>query len=287
MRDQFGCEVAFKCENLQHAGAFKTRGAMNAVLQLPDDISKQGVVTHSSGNHAAALARAAKLRGIPAYVVMPENSARVKIEAVESYGVQPVFCEPSAESRDRVASELQQSTGATLVHPYNNIDVIAGQGTVAIEVIEQWPAIDTLLVPVGGGGLLSGVLVAIKTLRPEIKVVAVEPELADDAFRSFRAKTLQMPTRVDTIADGLRSPVGEFAFEIMQSLLDDIILVPEAAIARAMRLLSERVHVVAEPSGAVTLAGIISHSDRFCGQRVGAVISGGNLDFGSCKLGEC
>ncbi|HBE68500.1 MAG TPA: serine dehydratase [Planctomycetaceae bacterium] len=285
LSDLVDCEVFLKCENLQHVGAFKARGATNAVLQLPSDATS-GVVAHSSGNHAAALARAAKLAGTEAHIVMPENSAKIKIEAVEQLGVTPVFCEPNAESRDAVAKRIQDETGATLVHPYDNPNVIAGQGTVGLEILQTLDTVDAILAPVGGGGLLSGILTIVKARRPEIKVYAVEPEWADDAARSLDAGKILMPNRYDSIADGLRSPLGELTFPIISSLVDDILLVSEAHIRESMRLLATTGRIVAEPSGAVAFAGIRCNASLFAGQRVAAVVTGGNLDFGSCGLGR-
>ncbi len=274
-----GCQVHLKAENLQHIGAFKARGATNAVMLLSDDMAARGVVTHSSGNHAAALARAATLRKIPAFVVMPSNSAKNKIAAVRSYGVEPVFCEPTAQSRFETAERLRQETGATLVHPYDYAPVMAGQGTVGLELLEQVSALDTVIVPVGGGGLLAGVLMAIKSQRPGVKVIAAEPEWADDAARSLKSGRIELPSRVDSVADGLRTPLGELPFAIIRELLDDIILVSEDAIYRAMRSLAESAHLVAEPSGAVAFAALTTSAARFEGQNVAVVISGGNLDY--------
>lgn len=284
--NRLGCKVFFKAENLQHVGAFKTRGATNAVLSLSDEDARRGVVTHSSGNHAAALARAAQLRGIPAHVVMPENSSPKKIAAVRSYGVQPVFCEPSTPAREQAAEQLRLKTGATMVHPFETPAVIAGQGTVGLELLEQVESIDAVLVPVGGGGLLAGILMAIKSVRPEVKVFAVEPAWADDTARSLEAGSPQSPTRYDTVADGLRTEVGAKTFPIIQRFVDDLFLVQEQSILAAMRTIADDVHLVAEPSGAVTLAGLIDHADRFAGQTVAVVISGGNLDFKTCMLGR-
>lgn len=280
-----GCCLHIKAENLQHIGAFKARGATNAVMQLDQQTAACGVVTHSSGNHAAALARASKLRGIPAYVVMPKNSAPNKISAVRSYGVEPVFCEPTAQSRAETAERLRNETGASLVHPYDYPPVMAGQGTVGSEILEQLSNVDAIIVPVGGGGLLSGVLIAVKTLRPEVAVYAAEPHWADDAARSLQSGKIEMPTRYDTVADGLRTPLGENTFPIIRELLDDIILVSEDSILAATRMLAEVAHLVAEPSGAVTLAAIKSSAERFTGKTVAAIVSGGNLEFGNCRLG--
>jgi threonine dehydratase len=282
---ELSCELTVKCENLQHIGAFKARGATNAIFMLSDEDAAKGVVTHSSGNHAAAVARAAKLRNIPAYVVMPENSAQVKIQAVRGLGVEPEFCTPHAESRAAVAAEIQARTGATMIHPYDDPRVMAGQGTVGLEILEQFDGVDVLFVPVGGGGLLSGLLVAVKAMNPAVQVIAAEPEWADDAYRSLKSGQIEMPTRVDTIADGLRSPLGEQPFQIIKRLVDDIVLVSEADIAAMTRKLAERAHLVVEPSGAVAMAGVQRRSESLTGKRVAAVITGGNIDFGGCKLG--
>jgi threonine dehydratase len=281
---ELGCRFHFKCENLQHAGVFKARGACNAVLSLTEDEANAGVVTHSSGNHAAALSRAASIRGIPAHIVTPHNSRQNKIAAVRAYGIEPVLCEPTAESRAATADELQKKTGATMIHPYNNPVVMAGQGTCGVEIVEQLEDVETVVVPVGGGGLLSGILIAIKSLRPEVKVVAAEPAWADDAHRSLQSGKIEMPTRYDTVADGLRTPLGDLTFPVLQSLLDDLLLVDEEAIELATRAIPRVARMIAEPSGAITLAAVAQHPDRFSGQNVVAVISGGNLDFSSFTL---
>ena len=284
--NRLNCDVHFKAENLQHVGAFKARGATNAVMALSGETANRGVVTHSSGNHAAALARAASLRQIPAYVVMPENSAENKIAAVRSYGVEPVFCEPTAKSRTETAAALQQETGATLIHPYDQPLVMAGQGTVGLELVEQLDHFDVVLVPVGGGGLLSGILTAVKTLRPEALVIAAEPEFADDTARSLRSGQIELPTRYDTVADGLRTPVGQYTFPMIKSLLDDIILVSESSIVSAVRTLAEDARLVSEPSGAVGFAALTTVAERWAGQSVAIIISGGNLNFESNLLGS-
>lgn len=280
-----GCDVHFKAENLQHVGAFKMRGAANAVFALDERLARRGVVTHSSGNHAAALARAAKLRGIPAHIVMPHNSARNKLEAVRWYGVEPVLCDPEAEARASVADQVQRETGATLIHSYDAVEVMAGQGTVGLEILEQLPHADAVFVPVGGGGLLSGMLTALKGNKPAIQVVAAEPEAADDASRSLKSGRIESPIRYDSIADGLRTPLGELTFPIIRDLVDDIVLVSESAIGTATRALAERAKLVAEPSGAVAYAALAEAADRFAGKRVVVVVSGGNVDFGNCQLG--
>lgn len=282
--NRLGCNVFFKAENLQHIGAFKARGAVNAVMSLSEAEAARGVVTHSSGNHAAALARAARLRGIQAHVVMPENAPQNKIAAVRSYGVEPVFSGPSTPERESKAAEVQQQTGATLVHPFESPTVMAGQGTIGLELLEQIDSLDAVLVPVGGGGLLSGVLTAVKAIRPDVRVYAVEPELADDTARSLQVGTPQKPTRYDTVADGLRTQVGEMPFPIIQALVDDLFLVSESAILAAMRTIAHDACLVAEPSGAVSLAGLIDNARQFAGQNVAVIISGGNLDFGAFSL---
>lgn len=276
--DVAGAEVFFKCENLQHVGAFKARGACNAVLSLSQDEASAGVVTHSSGNHAAALARAAKLRNVTAHIVMPENSAVVKIAAVRQLGVEPTFCDGSAEARQAAADAVMAQTGATFVHPYNNAAVIAGQGTAALELMEDADNLDAVIVPVGGGGLLSGTLLAVKALNPDVKVFAAEPEWADDAFRGLKSGQIEAPTRYDTIADGLRTPLGSLTFPIIQEFVDDILTVDEEAIRSATAAMIRQAKLVVEPSGAVPLAALLQNGDRFRGQRVGIIVSGGNID---------
>lgn len=275
---ELGCSVLLKCENMQHGHAFKARGACNAVFSLTDEEASRGVVTHSSGNHAAALARAAGLRDIPAHIVMPHNSARVKLEAVRRFGVKPLLCEPNSAAREAMAAEVQQQTGATMIHPFNDPRVIAGQGTSALEILEQAPQINTLIVPVGGGGLLAGTLIVVKSLRPDIRVIAAEPTWADDAQRSLRSGKIEPALRTDSIADGLRTPLGTLTFPIIQSLVDDILCADEDAIVEATRMLAIRAKVVAEPSGAVPLAVILQHTEQFAGRTVAVLISGGNLD---------
>lgn len=273
-----GAEIFFKCENLQRIGAFKARGACNAVLSLSPEEAEAGVVTHSSGNHAAALARAAAMRGITAHIVMPGNSAAVKTAAVRSFGVEPTFCEPAAEARQAMADLVIAETGATFIHPYNNAHIIAGQGTAALELIEDYSDLDAVVIPVGGGGLLGGSLIAIKSSLPHIKVFAAEPLWADDACRSLASGRIEQPTRYDTIADGLRTPLGSLTFPIIRELVDDILTVDEESIRQATAAMVRLAKVVVEPSGAVPLAAILQHADRFRGQRIGVIVSGGNVD---------
>jgi threonine dehydratase len=274
-----GATLFFKCESFQKAGAFKFRGAYNAVLSLPDETAARGVVTHSSGNHAAALALAARLRGVPADVVMPANAPVVKQEAVRAYGGRITFCEPTLAARESTAARLLAATGGTLIHPYDDPAVIAGQGTVALELHEQVPGLDALVVPVSGGGLISGIAIASAAVSPGTAVIAAEPERADDAFRSFRAGRLEPPGPGDTIADGLRATLSERTFAVIRRHVRDVITVTEDEIVRAMRLAWERLKVVVEPSAVASLAAVLKAPDRFRGKRVSVVLSGGNLDL--------
>jgi threonine dehydratase len=269
----------FKCENLQKIGAFKARGATNAVFSLDNAIASRGVATHSSGNHGAAVARAARLRGIPAHIVMPSNSAKVKIRAVEGYGAHIVFCEPTEQARETMCADVIAKTGATLIHSFENPDVIAGQGTAAMELLEDIPDLDFVMCPVGGGGLLAGTAVAARSMRPNIKVIAVEPENADDAAQSFRAGRVIYTEKKFTIADGLRTNVGEPNFEIIKRYVDDIVTVSEKAIVSAMRTIWETIKIVVEPSAAVSYAAIQEKKIDVAGLRVGIILTGGNVDL--------
>src|ERR1044071_572401 len=242
-----GTSLFFKCENFQKIGAFKARGATNAVFSLDDATASRGVATHSSGNHGAAVARAANLRGIPAHIVMPSNSAKVKIRAVERYGARVVFCEPTEVARETVCADVIAKTGATLIHSFENPDVIAGQGTAAVELLEDIPDLDLVMCPIGGGGLLAGTAVAAKWMRPNIKVVAAEPENADDAAQSFRAGRVIHTEKKFTIADDLRTNVGEPNFEIIKRYGDDILPPHEETIISAMRTIWETMKIVVEP----------------------------------------
>jgi threonine dehydratase len=277
--DACRASLFFKCENFQKVGAFKARGATNAVFALDDETARRGVATHSSGNHGAAVARAAKLRGIPAHIVMPSNSAKVKIRTVESYGAQVVFCEPTEEARETKCAEVIKTTGATLIHSFANENVIAGQGTAAMELLEDVPDLDLVMCPVGGGGLLSGTAIAAKSMRPQIKVIAVEPENADDAAQSLRAGRRLVTEKKFTIADGLRTNVGEPNFEIIQRYADDIVTVSEEAIVSAMRTIWETMKVVIESSAAVPHAAILERVIDVNGKRVGIILTGGNVDL--------
>jgi threonine dehydratase len=279
LNDACRASLFFKCENFQKVGAFKARGATNAVFALDDETARRGVATHSSGNHGAAVARAAKLRGIPAHIVMPSNSAKVKIRAVESYGAQVVFCEPTEESREIKCAEVINQTGATLIHSFENEHVVAGQGTAAIELLEDIAELDVIMCPVGGGGLLSGTAIAAKSMQPQIKVIAVEPENADDAVQSFRAGRRLVTEKKFTIADGLRTNIGEPNFAIVQSYVDDIVTVSEEAIISAMRTIWETMKILIEPSAAVPYAAIADGVIDVNGKRTGIILTGGNVDL--------
>lgn len=280
-----GARAFFKCEHLQKVGAFKARGAVNAVLSLDEEQAAAGVATHSSGNHGAALAMAAAVRGIPAHIVMPADAPAVKKAAVQAYGGQITECEPTQAGRIATLEEVVVATGAHVVHPYNDARTVAGQGTVALELLEQVPDLEVIAVPVGGGGLLAGTAIAVKSINPKIEVIAVEPEGADDAFRSFGLGQLQGNTRPDTIADGLRSSLGELNFDIIRKHVDTIVTVPDALIIEAMQLQWTRMKQVVEPSGAVSFAGLLEHPERFRGRKTGVVISGGNVDLGALPWG--
>jgi len=274
-----GASLFFKCENLQKIGAFKARGATNAVFALDDATARRGVAADSSGNHGAALARAAKLRGIPAYVVMPSNSAKVKIRAVKSYGAEIMFCEPTEAARESACADVIAKTGATLIHSFENEDVIAGQGTAAVELLEDIPEVDLVMCPIGGGGLLCGTAIAAKSMRPRIKVIAAEPINADDAAQSFRAGRLIHTQKKFTIADGLRTNIGEPNFAIIQRYVDDIVTVSEEAIVSAMRTIWEAMKIIVEPSAAVPYAAVAKGKIDIGGKRAGIILTGGNVDL--------
>jgi threonine dehydratase len=275
----YGARLFFKCENLQKVGAFKIRGATNAVFSLEENKASRGVATHSSGNHAAALAQAAAWRGIPCEVVMPRNAPEVKKRAVAGYRARITFCEPTLEARERALEELVRASGATFIHPYNDPRVIAGQGTAALELLEEVPELEAVMVPVGGGGLLSGTALAISARSPRTMVLAGEPERADDAIRSLREGRILPPQNPDTVADGLRTCLGTLTFPIIQKLVHAIFPVSEEAILEAMRDIWERMKLVVEPSGAVPLAAVKASGGLLEGKRVGIILSGGNVDL--------
>jgi threonine dehydratase len=274
-----GGTLFFKCENLQKIGAFKARGATNAIFALTAAEAAQGVATHSSGNHAAAVARAARLRGIPAHIVMPSNSAKSKVRNVEREGGRITFCAPNDADRQAACERLMAETGAALIHPFNDFRVMAGQGTAALELLEDHPDLDLILCPVGGGGLLCGTAVAAKALRPGIRIIATEPAGADDAARSFRAGRIVPAEKVNTIADGLRTTVGELNFPLIQRYVDDVATVSEAGIVAAMRLLWEELRIIIEPSCAVPYAAILEGMAGVAGLRTGIILTGGNVDL--------
>ena len=288
LNQQSGAQLFFKCENLQKTGSFKIRGASNAIFSLSDEEARRGVVTHSSGNHAAAVACAARWRGIPAWIVMPKNAPAVKCRAVESYGGKITFCEPNVTSRAETADRLQSETGAVLIHPYDDDRIIAGQATAGKELLEDYSELEAILAPVSGGGLLSGTCLGAKGVRPDTKVYGCEPERANDAYRSITTGTLQSLETSDTIADGLRASLAPRTFAILRKKVDGILLVSEEEIVAAMRLVWERLKTVIEPSSAVALAPLLRKSGLeelgFTGQstsgpRIGVIFSGGNVEL--------
>ncbi|OFX88350.1 MAG: serine dehydratase [Bacteroidetes bacterium GWF2_33_16] len=279
INDLLNVEFYFKCENLQKVGAFKYRGATNAVQLLSDIEASKGVTTHSSGNHAAALSLAARKRDIPAYIVMPENAPSIKKAAVQSYGAQITYCEPTLEAREKTLDLVQQKTGATFIHPYNNFNVISGQGTAAVELLEDYPQLDAVIAPVGGGGLLSGTAIATKSINHNIKVYGAEPLNADDAYRSFKQGIIIPSENPNTIADGLLTSLGTITFQAIRDNVDDIFRTKEETIILAMRLIWERMKIIVEPSAAVPLAIVIENKDFFKNKKIGIIFSGGNVDL--------
>jgi len=274
-----GARLFFKCENFQKVGAFKIRGATNAVLSLSERAAAAGVATHSSGNHAAALALAARLRGVPAYVVMPDTAPQVKKEAVAGYGAQITFCTPTLEAREAGLARVVADTGAAFIPPYNDERIIAGQATAALELLADIPDLDLILTPVGGGGLVSGTALTVRGLSSPSRVIAAEPTGADDAYRSFRAGHIIPSVNPQTIADGLLTSLGDKTFAIIRDCVDDIVTVEEADIIRAMRLIWERMKIIVEPSAAVPLGALLSRSVDVQGKRVAIILSGGNVDL--------
>ncbi len=272
-------KVFVKCENFQKVGAFKIRGAYNAISLLSPELKANGVIAHSSGNHAQAVALASRLLGIKATIVMPRDAPTVKIEATRNYGARVVFSEPTIADRERVTQELIEQYGYTLIHPYDDDDVIAGAGTVGLELFSQVKHLDIVFCPIGGGGLISGTAIALKSLSRFVKVIGVEPKIVDDARRSFTSGTLQKNARTDTIADGLRTNLSERTFNYIREHVDDIITVPDQEILDAMRICWERLKIVVEPSGATSLAGLLSNQVEVENKHVGVIISGGNLDL--------
>ena len=275
----FKASLFFKCENFQKVGAFKFRGASNAILCLSEEEKQRGVGTHSSGNHAAALALAARIQGVPAYIVMPRTAPKIKQVAVEGYGGIISFCEPTLEARETGMKEVMEDTGCSFIPPYNHPDIVAGQGTAARELIEDAGELDIVIAPVGGGGLLSGTSISTKYMLPGAEVIAAEPAGADDAYRSFKSGKLIPSVNPDTIADGLLTSLGDLTFRIIQKNVDDIVTVSDESIIRAMRLIWERMKIIVEPSGAVPLAALVEKKIDVEGKRVGLILSGGNVDL--------
>jgi threonine dehydratase len=270
-----------KCENLQKVGAFKFRGACNTVFSLSDAEAQRGVATHSSGNHGAAVALAARLRGIPALIVMPSNAPSVKRDAVAGYGGTIIWCEPTQEARESTLANVVAETGAMFIPPYNDARVIAGQGTAALEFLEDVPDLDVIIAPVGGGGLISGTALTIAALSPTTRVLAAEPKGADDAYRSLQAGEIIPSVNPQTIADGLRTSLGDLTFAIMRQHVEQIVTVSEAAITRAMHLVWQRMKIIIEPSAAVPVAAVLDQQIDAAGKRIGIILSGGNIDLGN------
>ena len=276
-----GAELFFKCENFQKAGAFKVRGACNAVFGLTDEMAAKGVATHSSGNHALSLSYAAGRRGIPCHVVMPRTAPQAKKDAVLGYGGQITECEPSTSSREAVFAEVQARTGAEFVHPYNDPRVIAGQGTCSRELLEQVDGLDAVIAPIGGGGMISGTCLTLSTLAPGVEVFAAEPLNADDAARSFRAGKIIADDAPETVADGLKVPLKDLTWHFVKAHVTDVLTATEDQIVDAMKLIWKRMKIVMEPSSAVPLAAILTNPERFKGRRVGVIVTGGNVDLDS------
>jgi len=282
---QAGKQVFFKCEIFQKVGAFKFRGSCNAVFKLPEDVAIKGVVTHSSGNHAQALSLAAKMRGIQAHIVMPKTAPAVKKIATEGYGAIVVPCEPNQQARESTCEKIREETGATLIHPYNNPDIIAGNGTIALELLSQVEGLDAIVVPIGGGGMISGITIAAKGINPKIRIFAAEPKGADDAFRSKAEGTLVASVSPNTVADGLLTSMGDLTWPIVRDLVEKVVTVSEDEIKAAMRLVFERMKLVIEPSAAVGVAVVLSEEFKQINdiKKVGVVLCGGNIDLDKWK----
>jgi threonine dehydratase len=275
----FGCELYFKCENFQKVGAFKFRGASNAVLSLDGNELLRGVATHSSGNHAAALALAAKMKNIPAFIVMPKTAPEIKKKAVEGYGAKIIFCEPTLQAREESLEKVVEETGAVFIHPYDNYSIVAGQATCAKEIYEDLDALDFTIAPVGGGGLLSGTCLSKKYFSPNTKIIGAEPRGADDAYRSIRDGKIYPSINPKTICDGLLTNLSEKTFSIIRNNVNEILTAEEESIINAMRMIWERMKIVVEPSAAITLAVVLENKKKFSGKRIGLILSGGNVDL--------
>ena len=274
-----GTSISFKCENFQKVGAFKFRGATNACLLLEKENIKNGVTTHSSGNHAAALSLAAKQLNTPAYIVMPENAPLIKKKAVAGYGAQITYCKATLKDRETTLKQIQKKTNATFIHPYDNFDIISGQATCVKELLKENPDLDTIIVPIGGGGLMSGTALYCKLTNPKLKIFGAEPLMANDAYKSYKKGKLILADSPKTIADGLLTSLSPLTFEIIKNNVDDIFTVSEQSIIEAMRMVWERMKIIIEPSSAVPLAAIIENKTIFRNQKVGIIISGGNIDL--------
>lgn len=279
LNSMFGCDLFFKCENMQRVGAFKFRGATNAVLLLNEQEKKRGVVTHSSGNHAAALALAASMNGVKAHIVMPETAPVVKKNAVAGYGAEITFCKPTLKAREETTRMIMEKTGATLVHPYDNFNVICGQGTASLELLSDIPDLDFVIAPVGGGGLMSGTSTCVKGINSKVKVIGAEPLNANDAWKSFTTGQLVPSVNPSTVADGLLTSLSDLTFTIIRNNVDQVLTVSEESIIESMLLVWERMKIIIEPSSATVLAVIKENSGMFKGRKAGLIISGGNVDF--------
>lgn len=274
-----GCKIYFKCENFQKVGAFKFRGASNAVLSLEKDDLQKGVATHSSGNHAAALSLAARMKNIPSYIVMPHTAPQIKKRAVENYGAQITFCEPTLQSREENLAKIVAETGAAFVHPYDNYSIIAGQATCGKEILEELHNLDFVVAPVGGGGLLSGTCLSAKYFSPHTKIISAEPKGADDAFRSLRDGVILPSVNPKTICDGLLTQLSERTFNIIRNHVEEIITVDEDSIINAMKMVWERMKIIVEPSSAVTLGAVLDNKEKFAEKKIALILSGGNVDL--------
>jgi threonine dehydratase len=279
LNELFNCELFFKCENFQKVGAFKFRGATNAVLSMSSEERRRGVITHSSGNHAAALALAARMNGIKASIVMPENAPAVKKNAVAGYGAEITFCKPTLQAREKATLLIMEKTGATLIHPYDNFNVICGQGTAALEFLQEKGDLEIVIAPVGGGGLMSGTSVYVKGINKNIQVIGAEPEKANDAFISFTTGVLTPSVNPVTCADGLLTSLSELTYSVIRKNVDKILTVKEDSIIECMLLVWERMKIIIEPSSATVLAVVKENPGLFKSKKIGLIISGGNVDF--------